>query len=173
MKQLLYITLLGFLIASCGGGTDSSSSSADTSDELKPQPKKEQPKAASGGEKITVELKAGDEMKYDTKLIKVKEGQSVTVNLTHTGQMEEKMMGHNFVLLKQYTDVTEFAGKATAAYENEYIPEDTENIIAYTEMIGGGESTSVTFDAPKKGVYDFICSFPGHYGLMNGKFIVE
>jgi azurin len=40
-------------------------------------------------------------------------------------------------------------------------------------MIGGGEQTTITFDAPEKGVYDFICSFPGHVALMQGKFIVE
>ncbi|HBX64839.1 MAG TPA: azurin, partial [Balneolaceae bacterium] len=26
---------------------------------------------------------------------------------------------------------------------------------------------------PEAGTYDFICSFPGHYALMKGKFIVE
>ena len=41
------------------------------------------------------------------------------------------------------------------------------------KLIGGGEETTVTFDAPAKGTYDFICSFPGHYALMKGKFIVE
>ncbi|MEM6771051.1 MAG: plastocyanin/azurin family copper-binding protein, partial [Bacteroidota bacterium] len=27
--------------------------------------------------------------------------------------------------------------------------------------------------APAAGEYDFICTFPGHYGVMKGKFIVE
>ncbi|MEM9848851.1 MAG: azurin [Bacteroidota bacterium] len=170
MKRLLFIALLGLLVAACGG---ESSTKSDASDKLKPQPKKEQPKAAGAGEKVTIDITTGDEMKYNTKLIKVKEGQTVTINLAHTGQMEEKVMGHNFVLLKQYTDPAEFAAKATAAYDNEYIPEDSDEIIAHTEMIGGGESTSITFEAPAKGVYDFLCSFPGHYGLMNGKFIVQ
>ncbi|MCB0632702.1 MAG: azurin, partial [Lewinella sp.] len=26
---------------------------------------------------------------------------------------------------------------------------------------------------PAPGTYDYICSFPGHYALMQGKFIVE
>ena len=33
-------------------------------------------------------------------------------------------------------------------------------------MLGGGES------APEPGTYIFICSFPGHYQLMMGEFIV-
>ena len=40
-------------------------------------------------------------------------------------------------------------------------------------MLGGGEETTIEFEAPAKGEYTFICSFPGHYALMNGKFIVE
>ncbi|MEN0047038.1 MAG: azurin [Bacteroidota bacterium] len=173
MKQLFFITLLGLLIVGCGGETETQSSTT-TSDKPAPEPKKEQKKAPKKGKEVTIELKAGDDMQYDTKLIKVKEGEVVTVNLSHIGQMEEKMMGHNFVLLKQYTDLPDFAAKATAAYDNDYIPEsESDQIIAYTEMIGGGESTSVTFDAPEKGVYDFICTFPGHYGLMNGKLIVQ
>ena len=40
-------------------------------------------------------------------------------------------------------------------------------------MIGGGESDTITFDAPEPGTYIFICSFPGHYQLMMGEFIVS
>ena len=46
-------------------------------------------------------------------------------------------------------------------------------IIAYTDLIGGGESSTITFDAPDKGIYDFICSFPGHWSIMKGKLIVK
>jgi azurin len=40
-------------------------------------------------------------------------------------------------------------------------------------MLGGGQKTTITFQAPEKGDYDFICSFPGHVALMNGIFTVE
>ena len=81
-------------------------------------------------------------------------------------------MSHNFVLLKSGTDVAKFAAKALAANANEYIPEG-DDMIAYTALIGGGESTSVTFDAPEPGNYDYICTFPGHYALMRGILTVE
>ena len=45
--------------------------------------------------------------------------------------------------------------------------------LAYTKMLGGGESDTITFDAPEPGTYIFICSFPGHYQLMMGEFIVS
>jgi len=40
-------------------------------------------------------------------------------------------------------------------------------------MLGGGETTTIEFTAPGAGIYDYICSFPAHYGLMKGKLIVE
>ena len=56
--------------------------------------------------------------------------------------------------------------------KTEYIPEGDE-IIAYTKLLGGGDSDTITFEAPKKGIYTFICTFPGHWQLMKGKFIVK
>jgi azurin len=51
------------------------------------------------------------------------------------------------------------------ARDNEYIAPDYEDqLIAYTEMIGGGETSTVEFTVPETaGDYDFICTFPGHY----------
>jgi azurin len=49
-------------------------------------------------------------------------------------------------------------------------------VIASTGVIGGGQQASVKIDMSKLmagGDYTFFCSFPGHFVLMNGKFIVE
>jgi len=80
-------------------------------------------------------------------------------------------MGHNWVLLEKGTNVSSFAISAMKEKDNEYIP--SSNVLAATSLIGGGEQTSITFTAPSPGEYDFICSFPGHYGLMKGKLIVQ
>ncbi|MFD0976922.1 azurin [Salinimicrobium gaetbulicola] len=122
---------------------------------------------------VEVIITGDDQMKFNLKEIRVKAGQRVKLTLRHVGQLEENVMGHNFVLLKQGTNIPEFAQKASSAKENEYIPEATDKVIAHTEMIGGGEETSIEFNAPATGTYDFICSFPGHYVQMQGKFIVQ
>ena len=80
-------------------------------------------------------------------------------------------MGHNFVLLKKGINVDEFAKKAVLAKSNDYIPNSDETI-AYTKMIGGGESTTVSFSAPEAGVYNYICTFP-NYMIMRGELIVN
>ena len=122
---------------------------------------------------IKITLNSNDQMQYDKSEITVSEGQTVILTLHHTGTMPVEAMGHNFVLLTKGTVIGDFGVKAMEAKDNGYIPTDKSNIIANTELIGGGETTSITFKAPQKGTYDFICSFPGHYALMKGKFIVK
>ena len=121
----------------------------------------------------TIIISSDDYMRFDTRKITVKSGKLVKLTLKHTGILDAKVMGHNFVLLKKNIDVMDFANRAALASENEYIPIDSDEVIVYTEMIGGGQVTSIEFLAPEIGVYDFICSFPGHYAMMKGKFIVE
>ncbi len=63
---------------------------------------------------------------------------------------------------------------AASAEETDYIPSEyKDQILEHTKMLGGGESDTIEFEAPAAGTYDFLCTFPGHYALMQGKFIVE
>jgi azurin len=39
--------------------------------------------------------------------------------------------------------------------------------------LGGGETDVIEFQAPPAGEYEFLCSFPGHYAMMRGKFVVK
>jgi len=142
----------------------------DEKDGFQVERKKATEKAAV--DENTIALASDDLMQFDKNELKVKAGKKVTLTLRHTGKMDKLIMGHNFVLLKSGTDVAGYAAKAAAASKTEYIPEGDETL-AHTKLIGGGESTAITFDPPAPGTYDFICSFPGHFGVMQGKFIVE
>ena len=119
----------------------------------------------------TMVINSNDQMRFDTNEIRVKAGETVKLTLNHTGKLPKNVMGHNFVLLTAGTDVAKFSREAMNEKDNEYIP--SSGVIAHTGLIGGGESTSIEFSAPKKGSHDFICSFSGHYAMMKGKFIVE
>lgn len=120
---------------------------------------------------IPILLKSNDKMQFDKKEIVVYHGQTVALTLEHVGTMPKSAMGHNFVLLSSLTSISEYVKKAEE--KNDYIIDDPSFTLAHTQMIGGGESATIYFSAPEVGIYDFICSFPGHYAIMKGKFIVQ
>lgn len=128
---------------------------------------------AEDGDVVEITIEGNDQMRFNKDEIRVKAGQTVRITLKHVGEMDKNVMGHNWVLLEPGTTVNEFGQQASQAKENDYIPEDTDAVIAHTKMIGGGESDTIEFEAPEAGSYDFLCSFPGHYSVMKGKFIVE
>lgn len=120
---------------------------------------------------IEIVIESNDQMIFDLKEIKVKKGDTIKLTLKHVGQLPKAAMGHNWVLLNADTDMASFAQAAVQARDNDYIPAD--GFIIHTDLLGGGEETTIEFEAPEIGEYTFICSFPGHFALMNGKFIVE
>ena len=167
---IIVLTAAAFLAVGCGSDKQAA---PETSHKMeKSEPKAEAP-SNDPKEEITLRLSSNDQMKYDKSELRVPANSVVTLTLVNEGQMPKTAMGHNFVLLKNGTDVAAFGMKAIeAGIDKDHIPASNA-IIANTKLIGGGEETTVTFDAPAKGTYDFICSFPGHYELMKGKFIVE
>ncbi len=133
-----------------------------------------QPQKQVEADDNNVVISGNDMMKFDKTEIRVKAGKKVKLTLRHTGKMDKKVMGHNFVLLKKGVDLVAFGNQAVMAHDTEFIPADAQgDVIAHTKLIGGGETTYIEFDAPEVGEYQFLCSFPGHFGMMKGKFIVE
>lgn len=125
---------------------------------------------------VTLEITGNDQLQYDKKELTAVTGQKVTLKLKHVGKLPKAAMGHNVVIIKPGTQVAPFAMKAAPAKDQDYIPQDEASkklIIAHTKMIGGGEETEITFTAPEPGEYPYLCTFPGHFGTMNGKFIVK
>ncbi|WP_165676857.1 azurin [Metapseudomonas otitidis] len=119
-----------------------------------------------------VDVEATDQMTFNTKEIKVsKSCKSFTVNLKHVGKLPKAVMGHNWVLTKT-ADAQPVATESMAAgVDKDYVKADDARIIAHTKLIGGGESTSVSFDVSKLAAgesYEFFCSFPGHVAIMKG-----
>lgn len=126
------------------------------------------------GDVAMVALEGTDQMKFNTKEIVVPAGKKVKLTLTHTGKLPATAMGHNFVLLAAGSEGQAFSVAAATAKDTDYIPAAMKGqVIANTSVVGGGESVTIEFDAPAPGEYPFLCSFPGHYALMNGILKVE
>lgn len=110
------------------------------------------------------------EMKYDKDTIKVPA--NCTVSLTLINTATDDAMQHNFLLVTNGSikDVADEGLKAGP--EKDYVPVMDEVLMA-SKLIKPGEKTTIKFAAPVKGVYEFMCSYPGHYTKMKGVFVVE
>lgn len=169
--SVLFISL--FALTSCGGKDkkkEESSPKKEINTKKKTIPKVDLYSNIEVSNDIL--LTSSDASVYSKDILKVQGGKKVKITFKHTGKMDKKVMGHNFVLLKKGVSMASFGKEAANAVSNEYIPENTQDVIAHTKLIGGGEETTIEFDAPVAGTYRFICSFPGHYVAMKGKFIV-
>lgn len=124
-----------------------------------------------------VTVDSNDKMRFDTDRIEMDAScEEFTVKLTHSGSLAENVMGHNWVLTLKEDMQGVVQDGMSAGLENDYVKPDDERVIAHTEIIGGGEETSITFDVKDLGKdksYQFFCSFPGHSSLMKGEFVVK
>lgn len=167
----LILVFAAALVISCGDNKKEES----TDIQIGTPSQKEAPAAETIDDAVaTVNITGNDQMKYNKNEIRVKAGQKVKLTLKHVGTMEKSVMGHNWALLTQDADMAAIGQAAAEAADTDYIPASFEDkIIVHTKMLGGGESDTIEFEAPAPGTYTFMCTFPGHYALMQGKFIVE
>lgn len=171
MKKLLLVVLAA-AVFSCGEDKKNVKMDTKSAPPVEQKTTPEEPMADANVAVVTIE--GNDQMKYNKSEIRVKAGQTVKLTLKHVGKMKKMVMGHNWVLLAEGTDIAAVGQAGATATDNDYIPADmTDKILAHTKMLGGGESDTIEFEAPAPGTYTFMCTFPAHYALMQGTFIVE
>ena len=109
-------------------------------------------------------------MQYDKKELTVKAGQKVMLLFKN----EKCALQHNFLLLKPGTKdaVGALADKMLSdpqGLAKQYVPESDAILVKGSKLIGIGQSDLIEFTAPAEaGDYPYICTFPGHWRLMNG-----
>lgn len=117
-------------------------------------------------------ITGNDAMQFDVKEMTVdKSCKEFTVTLKHVGKLPVTAMGHNWVLTREQ-DMQAVATEGIAAgLDNDYVKPNDARVIAYTDMIGGGQEATVKVDVAKLEAgekYSFFCSFPGHWSIMKG-----
>ncbi|MEX0994697.1 MAG: plastocyanin/azurin family copper-binding protein [Balneolaceae bacterium] len=124
----------------------------------------------------TIEIEGRDNLQYNVKEIVAEPGEELRIVFKTISNMPPAAMQHNIAILKSDADVDAFANASMMARDNEFIaPEMEDQLIAHTEMIGGGETSTIEFTVPEEpGEYLYICTFPGHYQAgMKGVLIVK
>ena len=165
----LLASLLTALVASGCGPKESATTNASTSGGSTPA-------ATPAAGPRSIELTAGDNMKFNLATIEAKPGEDLKVTLTNIGTLPKEAMGHNWVLLKKGSDPAAFSTAAMMAKDTDYIPAALKDqIIAHTQTLGPRKSDEVSFKAPTEpGEYPFLCSFPAHFPAgMKGVLVVK
>ncbi len=121
-----------------------------------------------------LEISGNDQMQYDKQALSVPAScQQVTLTLHHVGKLPREAMGHNWVLVNA-ADLEAVANAGMGAgFTNDYVAPGDKRVLAHTKLIGGGQTTSVTFPTSilkPGGNYRYLCTFPGHHALMHGTF---
>jgi azurin len=122
------------------------------------------------------EIEGTDAMQFNVGSITVPAScTKFTITLKHSGQMPVTAMGHNIVIAKAADMQGVTADGIGAGAAAGYLKAGDARVIAHTELIGGGQTTTVSFPVASiqgDGPYEFFCSFPGHSTAMKGSIAV-
>jgi len=124
---------------------------------------------SAGQADLTITIKVvKNEMRFDKTSFTVKAGQTVELVLDNPDFMQ-----HNWVLIQTGAGdrvgaaADKMAGDPKGAEKN-YVPAMKE-VLAATELVDPEGRSVIRFKAPEKlGDYPYVCTFPGHWRIMNG-----
>jgi azurin len=127
--------------------------------------------ATPAAAKADVVLRLGvlkDQLKWDQAAMTVGAGQLVDLVITNTD-----VMPHNFILgapgsLETIGKAADALMSSPAGAVQQFVP-DLPQILASSRLLEPGQSITIQFRAPgQAGAYPYVCTFPGHWRLMNG-----
>jgi len=112
------------------------------------------------------------EMAFDKKTLRATAGQTVEIVLNNKDQMS-----HNLVVI-QPGSLDTFGAMVDGFLKNPeaeklgYVPK-SRYVLGATDMLTPGATGSVVFKLPDTpGIYPYVCTFPGHWRMMQGVIIV-
>jgi azurin len=123
------------------------------------------------GRELVIEAALG--LQYVQKELKAKAGERLSVTFKNPD-----VVPHNWMLAKPGTlqtvgNLANLMITDPQGLAKHYVP-DSDDVLVYTDMTNPKESFTIHFTAPKeKGEYPYLCTFPGHWMVMNGVLKVE
>lgn len=132
------------------------------------------PLSAHAADPCKLDITGNDQMQYDKQALAAPAScKQITLTLHHSGKLPKEAMGHNWVLVNA-ADLAAVANAGMGAgLASDYVAPGDKRVLAHTKVIGGGDTTSVSFSSSllkQSGSYSYLCTFPGHNALMHGTF---
>ena len=120
-----------------------------------------------------VSMRAALGLQFETKRFAVKAGERISLTFDNPDTVP-----HNWVVAKPGTlkHVGDLANRLMSdpnAITTHYVPESPE-VLVHTSLLMPANSQTIHFKAPEEpGEYPYLCTFPGHWMVMNGVMVVE
>jgi len=120
-----------------------------------------------------VEFEAGKNLTFAPASFEAHPGETIQLNFKNPD-----VVPHNWALIRPGTlpEVGDLINKIIAepdAVARHYIPKH-KAVLAHTDMVPPGDQFTIFFKAPDQpGSYPYVCTFPGHWMVMNGVLIVK
>jgi azurin len=136
---------------------------------VKTTPVKTTATAANASETVTINLRVVENvMQYDKKLLTVKAGQKVVINLMNPDNMQHNLVIVQKGMMQKVGAAADAIARDPNGAEKSYVPQIPE-VLHATKLVNSGEEVTLQFTAPTQpGDYPFVCTFPGHWRIMNG-----
>jgi azurin len=107
-------------------------------------------------------------MKYDKASFEVQAGKAVEIKFYNPDFMQHNLVIGAIGSLKVIGEAANAIASAPNGAEMNYVPRIPE-VLYSTRLINPQETITLNFIAPEKpGDYPFVCTFPGHWSIMNG-----
>ena len=109
-----------------------------------------------------------NQMKYDLKEFTVEAGKPVEIIFENPDFMQHNLLIAQIGALEKVGKAADKLATASNGAEMNYVPEMPE-VLFSTKLVNPQQTVKLIFTAPEKpGDYPFICTFPGHWSIMNG-----
>jgi len=121
----------------------------------------------------SIRIEAGKNLSFLPRSIVAKPGEPIKLTFANPD-----VVPHNWALIRPGTlaKVGDLANKIIAepdAAARRYIPR-TDDVLAHTDVADPQAQSVIYFRAPQQpGRYPYLCTFPGHWMVMNGEMVVE
>ena len=107
-------------------------------------------------------------MKFSLKEFTVKPGQSVEIAFENPDAMQHNMVITKPGMLEKVGRAGDAMMKDTKGADKNYVPAIAD-VLFSTPLVNPGQQYTLKFKAPANtGDYPFVCTFPGHWSIMNG-----
>lgn len=126
-----------------------------------------------GPEGRSVTIRAALGLQYETKRFTVKPKERISLTFDNPDTVPHNIVFGKPGSLKSLGDLSNRLMADPNAIRTHYVPE-SEEVLAHSSLLMPANSETIHFTAPEQpGEYPYLCTFPGHWMVMNGVMVVE